>query len=81
MVLDAFAGVPAVETLSMLRPYLSTPGLKEKASSAAVTISERIVGSQPAAVAEAMEAVLEATGNKDLEKRARRLLARARRRG
>jgi hypothetical protein len=56
-------------------PYLTDEGLKEEASGAAVAIAERIIGSHPAEVAQAMKQV-QTIANKELAERARKLLAR-----
>jgi len=77
IVLHAFAGIPAPETLALLTPYLSNPDLKDDASRAAITISQRIVRSRRRAVQQAMKKVLEATDNEDLVKEARKLYQQA----
>lgn len=74
LVLEALAGIPAVETLPLLSAYLEIPALKEEASAALVEICERIGRSHPKATAEAMEKVLQATEKKDMAKRAEKLL-------
>jgi hypothetical protein len=77
IVLTAFAGIPAPETLEMLKAYYTSATLKEDACSAAVTIGERLIRSKRDAVRKAMKEVLLATDNKDLADRARKLYRRA----
>lgn len=74
VVLETLAAIPAVETLTMLAPYLKSATLKEDASSAAVTIGERLIQHQPDAVRASMKQVVEATESKDLAERAQKLL-------
>jgi hypothetical protein len=77
LVLEALAGIPAVETFPLLAPYLNVPALKEQACAATVAIGERILRFQPAAVAEAMKAVLASTADPALAERARKLMEQA----
>jgi HEAT repeat protein len=77
LVLDALAGVPAPETLSVLIEYMSVPALKEGSCAAAVTIAERLIRTKREAVGKAMKQVLLTTDNKQLAARARRLLRQA----
>jgi hypothetical protein len=77
LVLEALAGVPAVETFPLLAPYQANAVLREQACAAAVAIGERILRFQPAAVAEAMKKVLETTKDKEVAERARKLVEQA----
>jgi HEAT repeat protein len=77
IVLETLAAIPAVETIPLLTPYLANAALKEDASAALVTIGERILRYQPAAVKDSMKQVLQATSNKDLTERAKALLKQA----
>jgi len=77
LVLGALGGVPAAEALAMVVPHLDAGAMKDEASAAAVSIAEKIAGSHPAPVAEAMKTVLKATTNQDLQKRAGRVLRQA----
>ena len=78
LVLDTLTRFPSVQGLRMTLPHLETPSLREDASKAAVTIGEKIVGSDPQPVADAMAKVVAATKNDDLASRAKLLLARTR---
>jgi hypothetical protein len=77
VVLHTLAGIPAPETLEILKPYFANPGLTEDASKAAITICERIVRSRRGAVADSMKAVLEAMGSEETKKQAESLLRQA----
>jgi HEAT repeat protein len=77
IVIHALAGIPASETLEVLSTYLSQPGIREAASEATCTISERIVRWRQEAVARCMQQVLAVTQNADTRKRADRLLKQA----
>ena len=74
LALAALGGLPNVESLALIRPYLTIEGLKEEASVAAVAVAEKIVASHPAEVAEAMKQIQ--TNNKQLAGRVRQVLAR-----
>jgi hypothetical protein len=74
LALAALGGLPNVESLALIRPYLTVEGLKEEASVAAVAVAEKIVASHPAEVAEAMKQIQ--TNNKQLAERVRQVLAR-----
>ena len=74
LALAALGNLPSAESLALVMPYLTGEGLKEEASIAAVAIAEKIVGSHPAEVAEAMKQVQ--TSNKQLAERAKKVLAR-----
>jgi hypothetical protein len=77
LVLEVLGRNPSVESLAVVVPHLSNPSLKEDASTAAVAIAEKIVQTQPAAVADAMKQVIDATSDTELAGRAKRLLRRA----
>jgi len=79
LVLDALTRVSSPAAMNMIVAHLDNPGLKEAAVAAAIAIAEKLLGSNPAVVVEAMEKALEATSNDDLAKRARSLRNRARR--
>ena len=76
LVLGALGGVQTAESLAMVLAYLDNPDLKDEAASAAVGIGEKLFGSRPAEVAQAMQAVLKATKNENLAKRAKEVLDR-----
>ena len=54
----------------MITPPLGNASLREEASKAAVMIGEKIVGSDPKSVADAMTKVLAVTRNEEIAKRA-----------
>jgi len=78
LLLGSLAAVPTGEALAMAMSYLDRPSTSLEASFAAVAISEKIVGQQPKEVAEALQKVLKATDNKDVTRRARPILNKAR---
>jgi HEAT repeat protein len=75
LALAILGDIPSADSLALVMPHLSSEGLKEEASVAAVAIGEKIVSSHPAEVAEAMKRVQ--TNNNQLAGRARQLLARS----
>jgi len=77
LLLGALATVPAAEALSMTMVFLDDPATKDEASFAAVAISEKIVQQKPGEVADALQKVLRATNNKDVLRRARATLDKA----
>jgi len=77
LVLEALGRIPSREALALVVPYLKTAPLKAAAAGAAVSIGEKIVAAEPAAVAEAVKQVLPATSDDHLARRARELLMRA----
>jgi HEAT repeat protein len=77
LVLESVTRIPSPESLALAVSHLDDTALKDQAGLSAVMIGEKIVQRQPAAVAEAMKRVLEATKNKDLTRRARTLVDRA----
>ncbi len=77
LVLHAYAGIPAPETLTILKRYYSDPELREAACLASVTIVERLVRTRRSAAARAMKDVLLVTKDEELSKRARRLYRQA----
>ncbi|MCX6908880.1 MAG: HEAT repeat domain-containing protein [Verrucomicrobia bacterium] len=75
LALAALGEIPTAESLALVTPYLAVGNLKGEASIAAVAISARIVGKNPAQVAAAMQQVT--TSDKKLAQQAKRLLAQA----
>jgi len=63
--------------LKMIIPHLGNFSLSEAASSAAVSIGEKIVNQDPKSVADAMTKVIAVTKNEDIAKRAKVLISRA----
>jgi hypothetical protein len=70
--------VPAVEALSMAMAHLSNPATKDEAAFAAVAIGEKIFEQKPGEVADAVAKVMQVTGNKDVARRAKAILNKAR---
>lgn len=77
LVLGVLGQVPSVEALSMAMGHLDDPATKDEASFAAVAISEKIVGQNPDEVADALRKVMRATDNRDVTRRARAILNKA----
>jgi HEAT repeat protein len=77
LLLGALSTVPAVEALSMAMAYLDNAATKDEAAFAAVAISEKIVEQKPREVAEALQKVLKATENRNVKRRARQTLDKA----
>jgi len=77
LLLGVLGGVPAAEALSMAMTYLDDPATRNEASFAAVAISEKIVQQKPGEVADAMQKVMRATKNRNVPRRARAVLNKA----
>ena len=77
LLLGALSTIPAVEALSMAMAHLDNPATKDEAAFAAVAIGENIVEQKPREVAEALQKVLKATDNRDVRKRGRAVLNKA----
>ena len=77
LLLGALATVPAAEALSMAMAHLDNPATRDEASFAAVAISEKIVQQNSGEVASALRKVIRATDNKDVLRRARATLNKA----
>jgi len=77
LVLDALRRYPSAQGLAMVIPHLRNTALKAEAGSAAVSIAEKIVRRNPAAVADAMKQVLDAGADGDVAIRAKALLEQA----
>jgi HEAT repeat protein len=77
LLLGALSTVPAAEALSMVMEHLDNPATKNEASFAAVAISEKIVQQKPGEVADALQKVIPATNNKNVLRRARATLKKA----
>ena len=71
LILDTYTRFPAVQSLRAVTPHLSNPSLREDASRAAVMISEKIVNTNPEAVAAVIDKVLAAAGDQDIVSRAK----------
>jgi HEAT repeat protein len=77
LLLGVLGTVPAVEALSMTMVHIDNSATKDEASMAAVAISEKIVEQKPTEVADALQKVMQATDNKDVIRRAREILNKA----
>jgi len=77
LLLGALSTVPSADALSMAMSHLDDPATTLEASFAAVAISEKIVGQKRGEVAEAMQKVLKATENRNVRRRARQTLDKA----
>ena len=78
LLLGSLATVPTSEALAMAMSYLDYAATKNEACFAAVAIAEKIVGQKPAEVREALQKVMKATDNRDVTRRARATLNKAR---
>ncbi len=78
LLLGVLGEVPAVEALSMAIAHLDDAATKDEAAFAAVAIAEKIFQEKPGEVNEALQKVLQATDNKDVARRARAVLNKAR---
>jgi hypothetical protein len=77
LVLEVLRRNPSAQGLSLVVLHLHSAGLKAEAGVVAVSIAEKILPKDPAAVADAMQQVLKAGGDSDVTNRAKALLDRA----
>ena len=77
LVIEVLRRNPSAAGLALVVPHLSNAELKTEARDAAIAIAEKIVQSDPAAVAEAMKQVVEAGGDSKATDRAKALLQKA----
>jgi hypothetical protein len=63
----------------MAMAHLDDPATKNEASFAVVAISEKIIQQKPREVADALQKVMRATDNRDVRRRARATLDKAKR--
>jgi len=77
LLLGVLGTVPAAEALSMAMAHLDDPATRNEASFAAVAIGEKIVQQKPGEVADAMQKVMQATNNRNVTRRARAILNKA----
>jgi HEAT repeat protein len=78
LLLAALGGIPSIEALDLIAPYLDEDGTKEEASTAALDVSEKLLKGKNAAkvasrVTEVLDKVANATASADLAKRAKDL--------
>jgi hypothetical protein len=71
---EVLATHPSAESLAVVVPYLDDASLNAAAAAAAVSISEKIVDSDPAAVAAAMGKAAQVAGDAEVVQRAKRLI-------
>jgi len=77
LLLGALGTVPSAEALSMAMAHLDDPAARNEASFAAIAIGEKIVEQKPVEVADAMQKVMQATKNRNVTRRARAVLNKA----
>lgn len=77
LLLGALSTVPAVEALSMAMRHLDNAATRDEAAFAAVAIGEQIAEQKPREVVEAMQKVLKATKNRNVNRRGRMVLNKA----
>lgn len=77
LVLDACTRVANSQSLAFVASHLDTPGLKDSACAATVSIAERLVSAEPKTVAEAVQRVLPLTQDAELTRRVKEVLQRA----
>ncbi len=78
LLLGVMGTVPAVEALSMAVMYMNDPLVRNEACFAVVGICDKIVLQNPDEVADAIGKVLEATNNRNVTRRAKQVLKKAR---
>jgi len=77
LLLGALSTVPAIEALSMAMAHLDNAATRDEAAFAAVAIGEKIADQKPREVVEAMQKVLKATSNRNVNRRGRMVLNKA----
>jgi hypothetical protein len=77
LALEAIGRIPSRQALDVVVSHLDTASLKAAVASAAVSIGEKMIPCEPAAVAATMKKVLQATDDGELVRRARELLDKA----
>ena len=69
-ILGAMGGVPSLDALKHVEPFLADEALKAEAAIAAVKIASSLIGSQPDAAKAALKKLLDAAPNDDVKKQA-----------
>lgn len=77
LLLGVLGTVPSVEALSMAMTYMADPLVRNEACFSVVAICEKIVLQNPDAAAEAIGKVLKATNNRNVTRRAKQVLNKA----
>jgi HEAT repeat protein len=75
--LGALSTVPSVEALSMAMAHLDNTATRDEAAFAAVAIGEKIADQKPQEVIEAIQKVLDTTKNRNVNRRGRMVLNKA----
>lgn len=79
LALEVLGRYPTLAGLQIAAEQLDRPAVQQAAAAAAVTIAEKIVGAQPAAVAEVMEKAAAVATDAEVAQKAKNLLRRAQR--
>jgi hypothetical protein len=79
LVLKTLGVIPSAKSLSAVAGHLAAPALREDAAAAAIAIAEKIVQTEPAAVADAMGKVLQTGIRGEKANRAKALLKQGKR--
>lgn len=77
LLLSVLGQVPRIEALSMAMAQLESPAVRSEACLAVVAISEKIIHKNPDEIANALQTVLRTTDNKNVTRRARTILKKA----
>ncbi len=77
LLLGVLGTVPSVEAMSMAMTYMADPLVRNEACFAVVAICDKIVLQNPDAVADAIGNVLKATNNRNVTRRAKQVLDKA----
>ena len=77
LLLGVLGTVPSTEALSMAMTYMNDPLVKNEACFAVVAICDKIILQNPDEVADAIGKVLEATNNRNVTRRAKQVLNKA----
>jgi len=75
LLLAALGGIESVDALVMIAAYLNESAVRDAAGTACVSVGEKIVKQKPNEVAKAMKKVIEAVDNKNIKRRAKKILA------
>ena len=77
LALDILSRIPSPQTLELAVSHLGQPALRDAAADAAVKIAPRLLDTEPKAVAEAMQKVIDSGVTGDLAARSKQLLSQA----
>jgi HEAT repeat protein len=76
LILAVLGGIPSPQAMAMITPHLADPALAENAAAAALAIGEKIVKTEPQAVADAMRQIIKSGATREKITRAKALLKR-----